>query len=91
MGTQMAAAERSREIEANYAAFLKRLPEISQTHSGKFAVMRHGEIVDFFDTIGDAARFVGKMYPDGQFSIQEVTQRSANLGFYSYAMHQPSV
>ena len=38
------------QVDRNYNAFVKRLPELMQSHGGKFALMRDGEIVAFFDT-----------------------------------------
>jgi hypothetical protein len=42
------------QVDQNYDAFMKRLPELLRTHAGKFALMRDGEIVEFFDTARDA-------------------------------------
>lgn len=61
------------EIKANYKAFNEKLPELLVTHKGKFALMHETEIVEFFDTAGDACLIGLKQYPDHFFSIQEVT------------------
>jgi hypothetical protein len=82
---------KSAEIETNYAAFRARLPDLVQSHAGKYAVLRHGDIVEFFDTLSDAAKFCGREYADGLFSIQEVTSRRVDLGYYSHAVHHASV
>jgi hypothetical protein len=82
---------RSAEVEANYAKFAKLLPKLLESRAGKFAVMRAGEIVDFFDTIGDAARFGSHEYKDRVFSIQEVTDRALCIGYQSNAISDPSL
>ena len=83
----MTSSTRSSEVDRNYAAFSKRLPELLKTHQGKFAVMHDGEIVEFFDTLSDAVRFGRAKYGEPHaFSIQEVTSRNLNLGFYAYAV-----
>jgi hypothetical protein len=87
----MAPDPKSTELDRNYAAFQSRLPELLQSHAGQYAVLRHGEIIEFFDTLSDAARFCGREYSDGIFSIQEVTSSRVDLGFYSHAVHHPSV
>jgi hypothetical protein len=49
--------KRDQEIRRNFGAFRELLPELIKTHAGKFAVVRHGQIVEFFDTLSDAAKF----------------------------------
>lgn len=74
------------EVERNYQAFEKMLPSLLQTHRGKFALMRDGEIVEFFDTINDAFLAGRKLYGDIPFSIQEVIADKVDLGFFSHAL-----
>ncbi len=81
---------KSTEVDKNFAAFQRMLPELLKTHPGKYALMHDKEVVEFFDTFGDAARF-GKEKFGEIFSIQEVTNRGVSLGiFASYAMHHLS-
>ncbi len=74
------------QVEQNFEAFKKRLPELLKTHAGKFAVMHDAEIVKFFDTLSDAVRYGAATYGEGKFSVQEVTSRNINLGFHSHAV-----
>lgn len=75
------------EIERNYIAFQAKLPELIKTHAGKFALMRAGEIIAFFDTAADAYIAATKLLKeDESFSVQEVVQVPVNLGYFSYAM-----
>lgn len=73
------------EVERNYRAFRKRLPDILREHRNKFALMRDAKIVDFFDTSRDAFVAGSNMYADGRFSIQEVTDQAVDLGYLSHA------
>jgi hypothetical protein len=75
------------QVEQNYEAFVLQLPALLQSHPGKFALMRDGRIVEFFDTARDAY-FAGlKLYQEeGQFSVQEVVGNPVDLGFYSHAL-----
>lgn len=82
---------KSTEVEKNFAAFQQQLPTLLETHAGQFAVLRQGAIVEFFDTLSDAAKFCGREFPDGMFSIQEVTSRKVDLGYYSHAIHHAAV
>jgi len=63
----------NREIKANYAVFKKKLPDLLVFQRGKFALMRKTEIVQFLDSASDAYILGREKYPDGLFSIQEVT------------------
>lgn len=78
------------QVDKNFAAFTKRLPELLQSHPGKYAVLHEGEVVDFFDTLGDAVKFGHAKFGDANFSVQEITRRGVNLGFHSYAVYQHS-
>jgi hypothetical protein len=75
------------EVERNYAAFVQALPGLLPTHRGQFALMREGKIVEFFDTARDAHVAGRALYQvDGRYSVQEVTDVAADLGFFSHAV-----
>jgi hypothetical protein len=74
------------EVDRNLAFFLDELPKIPATYIGKFALLRHQKIIDYYDTAPDAIHSANKIYPDGIFSIQQVINTAVNLGFYSYAV-----
>lgn len=77
---------RIEEVRQNYEVFVRQLPDLLKTHGGKFALMRHGSIIEFFDTARDAY-FAGiKLYPDQVFSVQEVVEVPVDLGFFSHAV-----
>jgi hypothetical protein len=75
------------QVDRNYEAFKRLLPEILSSHAGKFAVMHDEQIVEYFDSLADAVRFGNTEFGDANFSIQEVTSQNINLGYYSYALH----
>ena len=83
--------ELQREVDRNFEAFQKILPELLQSHSGKFALLRHEEVVEFFDSAGDAMIFGTREYPDGLFSVQQVKEEIADLGYFSHALHHDPV
>lgn len=74
------------QLKQNYDAFVEKLPELLPLHGGKFALMHDSEIIEFYDSARDAYVAGTKAYPDNEFSIQEVADRAANLGFLSYAL-----
>lgn len=80
------------QVQRNYTAFQQKLPELITAHRGKFALMRDGEVIDFFDTARDAFVAGQRIYAqDKLFSVQEVIDTSVDLGFYSHALPQRSV
>ena len=76
-------ALQKREVDGNYDAFVRRLRSILEKHRGEFALMRHGEIVGYFDRPGAANMEGHRRFPDSLFSIQEVTDEPIDLGFWS--------
>ncbi len=79
------------EIKKNFITFQKLLPSIDPRHSGKFAVLRKEEIIDYFDSMRDAAKYAEALYEDGLYSIQEVNARVVDLGFFSHVGTNVSV
>lgn len=85
----MVATMEATEADRNFSAFQRLLPELLVSHPGKFALMHKGEVVDFYDSIADAAR-QGRSQFGETFSVQEVASKTESLGFYSYAVHNVS-
>jgi hypothetical protein len=78
--------ERQREeIDRNYDAFTSMLTSILTEHRDQNALMKDGRIVDYFDKPGEAYRAGLERFPDGIFSIQEVTDEPIHLGYWSNA------
>jgi hypothetical protein len=81
------ARTRQEAVDRNHAAFGRKLPELLEKHRGKYALLRHEEIVGFYESIVDAQQIGEQLYPDGLFSVQQVTDNQVDLGFYSHAVH----
>jgi hypothetical protein len=73
------------QVKLNYEAFKKLLPELLKDEN-KFALMRDGELIAVYDTLNDVIVTAEKMYPDGRWSLQEITNKPINLGFRSRAV-----
>jgi hypothetical protein len=82
----MIKASREQEVSKNFEAFQKQLPQLLQTHAGKFALMRNEDVVEFFDSIGDAVKYARDNFPDDLYSVQQVTQQIEDLGYFSHAV-----
>ncbi|MEZ4395950.1 MAG: hypothetical protein R3C71_03490 [Candidatus Krumholzibacteriia bacterium] len=74
------------QVRRNYEAFKERLPALLRDHPGQVALMHDGELVEVFDTVGDAYLAGLKIYGKGEFSVQEISGDVIDLGYYSYAM-----
>ena len=79
--------KQKQQVEKNFEAFQKELPKLLKKHRDAFALMRDGKVVEIFDDLGKAHRKGFELYEDEVFSIQEITDRSINLGFFSHALH----
>jgi len=80
------AKNKDEEIQKNYEAFKRMLPELIKEHRNKYALMRGEELIAVYSTAQDAAETGKNFYEDGLFSIQEITDVPADLGFYSHAV-----
>ena len=76
------------EIRRNFDVFETALPALMKEHARMYALMRHGEFVEFFDTAADANRAGMTLYEDDLFSIQEITNVPIDLGYFSHAIHR---
>lgn len=83
----MDVARQKLEVDRNYDAFMRVLGGILEQHRDQLALMREGRIVDYFETPRDALRAASELFPDGVFSIQEVTDEPIDLGFWSHVGH----
>ena len=73
-------------VDRNYEAFTKLLPELMKTQMGKYALLRDGAVVEFFDSANDALIYAEREFPDNLFSIQQVVDVIADLGYFSHAV-----
>lgn len=77
--------ERQREVEQNFLAFQGVVGSLLPEHEGEYALMRDGKVVEVFGELVDAVVAGHSRFPDGMYSIQEVTTKPLDLGFYSHA------
>jgi hypothetical protein len=73
-------------VSENFEAFEKQLPQLLQTHAGKYALLRDKKVVEFFDSVGDAVKYGRDNFADGLYSVQLVTQEVEDLGYFSHAV-----
>lgn len=75
------------EVDANFEAFQKMLPDLLSREANRWALMRHGECVGFYDTLRDAHVAARALYDDKLFSVQQVSFAVVDLGWFSHAVY----
>ena len=73
------------QVKLNYEAFKELLPSLLRDEN-KFALMRDGELIAVYDTLNDVIVTADKIYPDGRWSVQKITNKPINLGWRSRAV-----
>lgn len=73
------------QIDANYDYLQRTLALLLPEHEGQYALLKDRRIIGFYARPGEAYRGGMERYPDGIFSIQEVTAEPLDLGFFSHA------
>ena len=79
--------ENRKEVDRNFEVMSQNLKKYMPLHANKYALMRHGEVIEFYNDWQDAYRTGNKFYEDGLFSIQKVTATPVDLGYFSHAVH----
>jgi hypothetical protein len=82
------------EVAHNAQAFQAKLWQLLLVQKGRFALMRHQEVVECFDTARDAYLAGRKLFAEDQlFSIEEVTDTPTQtpVGCLAYAMSSRKV
>ncbi len=74
------------EVDRNYEAFKALLPSLIGDQANKWALLHDGALTAVFDTVRDAHLAGVKLYPDSSFSVQEITNRPVDLGWFSHAV-----
>lgn len=77
-------ARQKLEVDRNYDAFVRMLGTLLSDHRDQLALMRDGKVVGFYETPRRALEAAVEKFPDGIFSIQEVTDEPIDLGFWSH-------
>ena len=77
-------ARQKLQVDQNYDVFMRMLGELLPEHRDEYALMRDGEIVGFYGSPRELLVDAAARFPDGIFSVQEVTDEPIDLGFWSH-------
>jgi hypothetical protein len=80
----MTSQRQQQEVDRNYEAFMELLDSILAEHRDELALMRDGRVVGYFDTPHQLLVAAAERFPDGIFSVQEVTDEPLDLGIWSH-------
>lgn len=75
---------RDAEIDRNFDFFQSVVSNLLKDHAGQHAILRGQNIVSFHPSSVAALTAAYEKFPDGLFSVQEVTVTPLDLGFYSH-------
>lgn len=81
----MPASSQQQEVDRNYEAFKEMLPDLLRTDENRFALMNDRKVVACFDTSRDAMQAGRALLGGKRFSVQEITRRPIDLGYFSHA------
>ena len=70
--------------EDNYQYFKTILPDILHIHQGKYALLQNRQVLAYYDTLEDALMTAHAFCAEDGYSIQEVTDRVVDLGYFSH-------
>lgn len=73
------------EIARNFDHFQRTLATFLATQRDRFALMKSGSVVEFFDSAGAADEAGTSRFADRLYSIQQVTAEPVALGLYANA------
>jgi AAA+ ATPase superfamily predicted ATPase len=83
--------ELQKELENNYRAFEKLLPSYQSMDNGRFVLLRHENQINIFDSARDAVIYANAQFPDGIYSVQQITRKIVDLGYFSHAVPNVSI
>ena len=75
-----------KEIQQNFEAFQKILPDLIKKHIDEYVLMRHKKVIAIYSTAFDAVQTGEHFYEDGIFSVQKIISQPIDLGFFSRVM-----
>lgn len=75
------------EIDRNLFAFLPQIPTLLEQHRGEYALLRDQHIISLHKRLSEALAAAEAKFPDELFSIQQVTDKPIEQGFFGYADH----
>ncbi len=75
-----------KQVDNNYNFFKTKIVSLKEKYLNKFALLHDQEILEFFDSEDDAIKIGTRDYGEGCFSVQQVNDQPADLGYQSYVI-----
>ena len=73
------------EVDRNFFAFQTVVASLLDDHRDEFALLHDKRVVSIHSRLSDAIAEASSKFAVGHFSIQKVTDRPLDLGFFSHA------
>ena len=77
----------NQEMRKNLDAYEEKKNELELDHSGKFAVMHNGELVDIYNDEQDAYKSACARFGLGKFVLKHIGGRPISLGMYTICIN----
>jgi len=74
----------SDQVSDNFRAFEKLLPDLMRKAAGQFVLLHNGKPTGIFPSSLNAVHAGLEKFGEGDFSVQEITDKIEDLGFYSH-------
>ena len=68
------------QVEQNHQAYLDRYRHLEAEHTGKYALMRDGELIEIYEDLDSGYADGAAKFGDGEFSLKEIGAEPARLG-----------
>ena len=75
------------EVDRNFDSFQRVVHQYLPKKQGEWALLRHGDLIEFYASASEAESAGMARFPDDLFSIQEVTDDVVDLGFFSHVVN----
>ncbi len=72
---------KEKEILSNYGVFQQLLPSVLISHKRQIALMRHGEVVGYYNSPSDAIKYGKQNFTDKLFSTHRVESSDEAVEF----------
>ncbi|MBC6413177.1 MAG: hypothetical protein GDA39_10060 [Hyphomonadaceae bacterium] len=80
-------SEKRKELKKKFDVIREKMAELLRVHRNEYALMRHGEIIEFYSSWQDAYKTGKKFYDDDLFSVQKISDQPVDLGVFSRAFN----
>ena len=76
----------NKEVDNNYKYFESIKSDLIEKHKDEFVLIKNKKIISFFKDADEAINYAKNNIEDGIYSIEELTNRTSNMGILENAV-----